>query len=274
MKLAANISMMFTELAFPDRIAAAASAGFRWIECMFPYEFAAEELLDLARRHNVQFVLINAPAGDWAAGDRGLASDPDRVDEFKKSIPLALHYAKALGINQAHVLAGCYPKSAEAGDLQHYWSTYRSNLEWLAEQEAPTGFHWLIEPINTRDVPGYLLNYQAQAHDLITAIGSDRLRVQMDLYHCQIMEGDILTRLRAALASGRLGHIQIAGVPERHEPNDSELNYRKVFDLLETMAYQGAVGCEYRPRGDTLEGLGWVQQLGLTALLRTQGDRR
>lgn len=272
MKLAANISMMFTELPFPDRIAAAAEAGFHWLECMFPYDYPADTLAQLAAQNKVQFVLINAPAGDWAAGDRGLAGDPGRVDEFRQSIDLAVQYAQALSVNKVHVLAGCCSQEANATRRQQHWATYRANLAWLLEYTRQVDVTWLIEPINTRDVPGYLLNYQQEAAELVKELGSDRLRVQMDLYHCQIMEGDILTRLKATLASGLLGHIQIAGVPERQEPNHSELNYQRVFELLKELDYQDAVGCEYRPKGNTVDGLDWIAQFGLASLLKTQGD--
>ncbi|HEY1059790.1 MAG TPA: TIM barrel protein [Limnobacter sp.] len=262
MKLAANISLMYTEWAFEDRIQAAADDGFEWVECMFPYVVPADRLMDLARQTGVRWALINAPAGDWDAGDRGLAALPNRKAEFQQAIYKAIDYAARMQVNKVHVLAGALPMDAAAPDLQAAWACYRENLAWLLQTtEQVPDLTWLIEPINTRDVPGYLLTTQEAAHALVQDFNSPRLKVQMDLYHCQIMQGDILKRIQASLATGRVGHIQIAGVPERHEPDLSELDYSRVFEALHALNYTGQIGCEYRPRAGTRAGLGWIQRM-------------
>lgn len=240
---------MYTEWPFLDRFNACAQDGFEWAECLFPYDVPPGQLADVVAASGVKMLQINAPAGDWAQGDRGLAVDPARESEFKHSIELALTYAEALQIQQMHVLAG----------VGSDWTQYRKNLMWLSSQTQGMDLTWLIEPINRRDVPGYLLAYQVDAHQLLEELGLDNVKVQMDLYHCQIMEGDIVSQLRRYLPTGRVRHIQIAGVPERNEPSRSELNYPRIFEELQRLGYQGLIGCEYRPFAGTREGLGWLK---------------
>jgi len=252
-RFAANLSMMYTEHAFLDRFAAAAQDGFDAVEYLFPYALAPGELAARLDAHGLAQVLFNAPPGDWEHGERGLASLPGREDEFRRSfVEQALPYAQALRCPRVHVMAGIAPSGADRAPLR---ATYLANLAWAAKQ-APH-LDVLIEPINTRDIPGYLLNRQDDAHAIVQEIGAANLKVQMDLYHCQIVEGDVAMKLRHWLPTGRVGHLQIAGVPERHEPDIGELHYPYLFELLDTLGYAGHVGCEYRPRAGTSAGLGW-----------------
>lgn len=256
MKFAPNLSLMYNEWPFAERMAAAADDGFKHVECMFPYEISASELASRARDAGVEFVLINASAGDWAAGDRGLGCDAANRDRFKRAAEEALSYALALGVRQIHVLSG------QTQNRQRAYDVYRENLRWLGDQFSQEPLVWNVEPINTRDVPRYLVNTQEEAHKLIEEVGAANLRVQMDLYHCQIVEGDVITKLRTYLPGGKVGHLQIAGVPERHEPSFSELDYTRVFKELQRLGYSGYIGCEYRPQCGTREGLGWLRQTG------------
>ncbi|MDH4396270.1 MAG: TIM barrel protein [Limnobacter sp.] len=242
---------MYNEWPFLERFKACAEDGFEWAECLFPYDVPPDHLAAVVAESGVKLLQINAPAGDWAKGDRGLAVDPARESEFKLSIELALKYAEHLKINQMHVLAG----------VGADWNQYRKNLSWLSEQTQGMAMTWLIEPINRRDVPGYLLAYQADAHRLIQELSLNNVKVQMDLYHCQIMEGDIISRLRQYLPGGNVAHIQIAGVPERHEPSRSELSYSRVFEELIALDYRGLIGCEYRPLSGTRAGLDWIKSV-------------
>ena len=276
-KFAANLSMLYTELPFLDRFEAAAADGFEAVEFLFPYAWPAAEIAARLRGNGLQQVLFNAPAGGvdaassvqtWEAGMRGTACLPGREAEFRQGVAMALAYAEALDCPRIHLLAGRAPADAPP-DLLH--TTYVGNLRWAAAQAASAGRHMLIEPINTRDMPGYFLNYQAQAHAILAEVGSPALQVQMDLYHCQIMEGDVATKLRQYLPTGRVGHLQIAGVPGRHEPDTGELNYAYLLGVLDEVAAQcgwhGWVGCEYRPRRGavphgTRDGLGWRMRIG------------
>ncbi|HEX4843620.1 MAG TPA: TIM barrel protein [Limnobacter sp.] len=257
MRLAANLSLMYTEWPFEERVAAAAQDGFEAVECMFPYASEAGRLKALAAQHGLQWVLINAPCGNWDLGDRGLACFADRQDEFRDAIHLAAHYAHTLGAPCVHVLAGALPPHADASAHSEAWRAYQTNMAWVADTMAHLPITWLVEPINSRDVPGYLVNTQAQAHALVEQLNRPNLGVQMDLYHCQIVEGDVVRKLECYMPSGRVKHIQIAGVPERHEPNRSELSYPRVFECLSALGYRGYIGCEYRPQAGTREGLGW-----------------
>lgn len=257
MRLAANISMMYGEWPFPQRIQEASADGFGAIECMFPYEFSSEHLAKLAIDAEIKFALINAPAGDWSCGERGLSADPANIDRFKAATEQALQYASALGVKRVHVLAGCY---SERLPLQMAWDCYLQNIDWLCTQTTCQDITWLIEPLNHRDVPNYLLRTQARAHEALSILNKSNLKVQMDLYHCQVAEGDVITKLRQYLPTGNVGHIQIAGAPERWEPIDGELNMGRVFDELETLGYRGFVGCEYKPKSSTREGLGWIKR--------------
>ena len=267
-RFAANLSMLYPEHAFLERFAAAAADGFDAVEYLFPYAFQAAELAARLSDLGLTQALFNAPPGDFDAGERGLAGRPERVDDFRRSfLEQALPYAQALACPRLHVMAGLVPAGA---DKQAHLHTYTNNLAWAAAQAAAHGVAVLIEPINSRDMPGYLLSGQADAHALVRQIGAPNLQVQMDLYHCQIMEGDLAMKLRhylPASADGkpsRVGHLQIAGVPSRHEPDDGELHYPYLLALIDQLGYSGFVGCEYRPHntqsGGTSAGLGWLRR--------------
>lgn len=254
-RFAANLSMMYAELPFLERFGTAARDGFPAVECLFPYEHPASEVAARLRDHGLQQVLLNAPPGDFSAGERGLASLPGREEAFRQSIETAIDYACAVGAPRVHVMAGLAP---DAAARERQWPIYEARVAWAAERLARAGLETMIEPINTRDIPGYLLNTQAQAHALRERLNLPGLKVQMDLYHCQIVEGDVATRLRRHLAG--VGHVQIAGVPDRHEPDRGELNYPWLFELLDELGYAGWVACEYRPRAGTSAGLGWIRR--------------
>ena len=257
--------MLYNEHAFLDRFAAAAQDGFDAVEYLFPYAHTPQALAQRLADHGLQQVLFNAPPGDFDAGERGIACLPGREAEFRSGVLQALAYADALACPRIHVMAGLAPAGVDRARLQ---ATYQANLAWAAEQAASAGRAVLIEPINLRDIPGYLLNRQDEAHRIVQAIGAPNLQVQMDLYHCQIVEGDVAMKIRHYLPTGRVGHVQIAGVPQRHEPDLGELNHRYLFQVLDEVAaacgWQGFVGCEYRPaRGvqpnATTDGLGWLR---------------
>ncbi len=256
-RFAANLSMMYAEHAFLDRFEAAAADGFEAVEFMFPYEHAASEIAQRLEAHGLQQVLMNAPPGDFANGARGVACLADQRDAFRRGITeQALPYALALGCPRVHVMAGLMPPGAERAALR---AVYVDNLAWAAREAAAVGVELLIEPINRRDIPGYLLNRQDDAHEIVAEVGAVNLKVQMDLYHCQIVEGDLSMKLRNYLPTGRVGHLQIAGVPDRHEPDLGEVNYPRLFELIDQLGYTGHIGCEYRPRAGTSAGLGWWQ---------------
>jgi hydroxypyruvate isomerase len=258
-RFAANLSMMYTEVPFLDRFAAAAADGFDAVEYLFPYEFAADEIVKRLHDNGLTQALFNLPPGDWAAGDRGMACIPGREAEFATSVEQALAYAQATGCQRLHAMAGLKPAGVSEAQQR---ATYLSNLKRAAERLAPHGITLLIEPINTRDMPGFYLNWQQQAHDVLAEVGAPNLKVQMDLYHCQIMEGDLSKRLEKHFAG--VGHIQIAGVPDRHEPDGGEVNFPHLFNQLDALGYTGFVGCEYRPRAGTSEGLGWLRRLPIS----------
>lgn len=253
-KFAANLTMMFNEEPFLQRFGAAAKAGFKAVEFLFPYDFAAEEIAAELKGNKLENVLFNLPPGDWAAGERGLASLPGREAEFRAGVDKAIAYANALGTPRLHAMAGLLPQDADAA---RHRATFIGNLRYAAAEAARQGITLLIEPINTRDIPGYFLNTQADAHAIREEVGADNLKVQMDFYHVQIVEGDIATKLRRYLP--HIGHIQIAGVPERNEPDTGEVNYPYLFQLLDELGYDGWLGCEYRPKKGTTEGLGWLK---------------
>ena len=264
-RFAANLSMLYPEHAFLDRFAAAAADGFRGVEYLFPYEHAPAELAARLRDHGQQQVLFNSPPGRWEAGERGLACLPGREPEFREGIAQALRYAEALDCPRVHVMAGLVPAGIERASLR---PTYVANLRWAAREVARQGIQLQVEPINVRDIPGFFLNRQDHAHELLGEIGEPNVQVQMDLYHCQIVEGDVAMKIRKYLPTGRVGHFQIAGVPERHEPDIGEMNYGYLFDVIDEVAqacgWDGWVGCEYRPArgaasGGTSAGLGWLQ---------------
>ena len=271
-QFAANLSLMYPELPFLARFGAAAADGFEAVEFLFPYEHDAHELRARLRDHGLQQVLFNAPpagsdaasvAQAWQGQQRGTACLPGREAEFRAGFALALRYAEVLACPRLHVMAGIVPDGASAQALQ---ATYVANLRWAAREAAAQGCQVLIEPINLRDMPGYYLNRQAQAHAVLAEVDAPNLRVQMDLYHCQIMEGDVASKIRQYLPTGRVGHFQIAGVPQRHEPDVGELHYPYLFEVIDEVSAQcgwsGWVGCEYRPLrggqdGGTSAGLGW-----------------
>ncbi|RDK09905.1 2-oxo-tetronate isomerase [Cupriavidus lacunae] len=253
-RFAANLSMMYNEHAFLDRFAAAAADGFQAVEYLFPYEHAAAELRARLDANGLTQALFNAPPGDWAVGERGLAALPGREAEFRGTIERALEYAGVIGNDRIHVMAGLIPADANRA---HCRSTYLENLAFAASAAAAQGVTVLIEPINTRDMPGYFLNRQDDGQAVCKEVGAANLKVQFDCYHCQIVEGDIAMKLRRDIAG--IGHIQIAGVPERHEPNVGELNYPYLFEVMDTLGYDGWIGCEYRPRAGTSAGLGWLK---------------
>ena len=261
-KFAANLSFLYNELPFLDRFEAAAKDGFKAVEYLFPYEWPEAELAARLRDNGLQQVLFNAPPGDWDGGERGIACLPGREADFRAGIQKALSYAKALSCPRVHVMAGLVPEGIERDTLQ---PTYIANLNWAAVEAAKQGVGLLIEPINTRDIPRFFLNRQDQAHEIIDAVGALNLQVQMDLYHCQIVEGDVAMKLRKYLPTGRVGHLQIASVPERNEPDRGELNYAYLFALIDALSadcgWDGWLGCEYRPRTTAHEGLGWMKAL-------------
>ena len=267
-RFAANLSMLYNEHAFLDRFAAAAADGFRAVEYLFPYAFEAGLLRQRLADHGLQQVLFNAPPGDWDAGERGLACLPGREAQFRSGLAQALDYAQVLDCPRVHVMAGLAPAGVERARLQ---ATYEANLAWAAGEAAAAGRELLIEPINPRDIPGFFLNRQDEAHRIVQALGAPNLKVQMDLYHCQIVEGDVAMKLRQYLPTGRVGHLQIAGVPERHEPDIGELHHPYLFQLIDQLSadcgWAGWVGCEYRPArgkvpGATSAGLGWMKKAG------------
>jgi 2-dehydrotetronate isomerase len=259
LRFAANLSWLYTELPFLDRFEAAARDGFVGVECLFPHEHPEAEIRARLDAQGLSLVLFNAEPGDWAAGERGLACLPGREADFRRSIEQALGRAQRLGCSRVHVMAGLH---TDVATLPAAWQCYAERLQWAAAQAESAGLGLTIEPINPRDMPGYLLSQQGQAHELVQHIGSAALQVQMDLYHCQIVEGDITQRLRQWLPTGRVGHMQIAAVPDRGEPDQGELYYPHVLAEVQALGYSGWIGCEYRPRrsapGGTSAGLGWM----------------
>lgn len=262
-RLAANLSMLFTEHAFLDRFAAASQVGFRGVEYLFPYAFDPQTLRAALDDHGLVQVLFNLPPGDWEAGERGLASLPGREAEFRDSVSEALRYAEALDCPRLHAMAGLLPPDADATTREAHLATYIDNLRFAANELAKTGRTLLIEPINQHDMPGFFLGRQAQAREVVEKVGADNLRVQFDVYHCQMTEGNLLANLEAQFPY--LGHVQIAGVPGRHEPDVGEVNYPVILERLASLGYDGWVGCEYKPAAATDAGLGWGKSYGLQA---------
>jgi hydroxypyruvate isomerase len=253
-RFAANLTMMFNEVPFPERFSAAAAAGFEGVEFLFPYDHPADEVAGWLRASGLVSALFNMPPGDWAAGERGVASLPGREAEFRIGVETALAYARALGTPTLHAMSGLLPAGA---DRSRHRAVLSENLRHAARRCAEEGHTLVIEPINTRDMPGYFLNRQADAHELCAEVGEPNLKVQMDFYHAQIVEGDLATKLRQFLPGIR--HVQIAGVPDRHEPDTGELNTFYLLGLLDELGYAGWVGCEYRPAGRTQDGLRWFE---------------
>lgn len=250
-RFAANLSMMFNEHSFLDRFGAAANAGFEAVEFLFPYAERPEVVAERLRAAGLRQVLFNLPPGDWEAGERGIASLPGREREFEDGVTRALEYAEALDCPRVHMMAGI-PGDVAPQDAR---SCYLDNLRVAAGLAQAAGRKVIIEPINTRDIPGYFLNYSADAKALLAQSGAQNTGLQFDLYHCQIMEGDLASHLKALMPI--IEHMQIAGVPERHEPDVGEINYPYLFALIDELGYEGWLGCEYRPRAGTHAGLDW-----------------
>jgi hydroxypyruvate isomerase len=255
-QFAANLTMLFTEHPFLDRFEHAAKAGFTAVEFLFPYAFPTAEIQARLKGNALQLVLHNLPAGDWDAGERGIACLPDRVDEFRAGVARAIEVGTALGVPQLNCLAGKAPAGA---DPQRLHDTFVANLKFAAAQLKGAGLKLLIEPINTFDIPGFFLNRTAQALAILDEVGADNAFVQYDVYHAQRMEGEIAATLAKHLA--RIGHVQIADNPGRNEPGSGELNYAFLFAHLDRIGYAGHVGCEYKPATTTEAGLGWRQRL-------------
>jgi hydroxypyruvate isomerase len=258
-RFAANLTFLFNEVPFLERFGEAAQAGFRAVEFAFPYEYRMSEIVAQQRKHKLEIVLINAPSGDWAAGDRGLASLPGREHEFAAGIANALQYAQAFACPRIHVMAGLLPDGADAAERERRMRLYVRNLRFACAEAAAQGVTITIEPINPRDFPGYLLITQADAHAVRTEVAAKNLKVQMDLYHAQIVEGDLTEKLR--LYMPHIGHIQIANVPGRTEPDSGEINYGFLFKVIDELRYDGWIGCEYRPVKGTTTGLPWLYRL-------------
>jgi len=246
--------MMYNEVDFLDRFKAAAGDGFKGVEYLFPYAYPAAQLADLLNANGLVQVLHNLPAGDWAGGDRGVACQPERQGEFQDGVGKAIEYATALGCKQVNCLAGLAPKGADPALLTQ---TFVDNLKFAAGKLGQAGIRLLIEPINTRDIPGFFLSHTAQALDVIRATGSDNVALQYDIYHMQIMEGDLAPTIERHL--DQIAHMQLADTPGRHEPGTGEINYPFLFRHIDKIGYTGWIGCEYKPAGKTSEGLGWLK---------------
>ena len=251
-KFAANLTMLFTELDFLDRFDAARKAGFKAVEYLFPYAYDRKLLAEKLASAGLAQVLHNLPAGDWAKGERGIACLPDRVGEFRDGVGKAVEYAKALGCSQVNCLAGVPRPDA---DPERVYSTFVDNLRFAARALGAEGIRLLIEPINTRDIPGFYLCHTQQALDLISKAGGENIYLQYDIYHMQVMEGDIARSLQKHV--GRIAHVQLADNPGRNEPGTGEINYPFLFRHLDAIGYRGWIGCEYKPKTTTVEGLGW-----------------
>ena len=251
-RFAANLTLLFNEVPFLDRFEAAAKAGFTSVEFLFPYEHPAEAIGERLKRNGLTQALFNLPPGNWDAGEKGFAALPDRFDDLKKSLDTALPYAKATGVRRLHLMAGL----ADRNDRRAVESFYKS-LRWAAEFFAPHGVDIVLEPLNMRNTPNYFLNDFGFARDVIHELELPNLKLQFDIYHCQILHGDVTMRLREMMPI--IGHTQIASIPSRNEPDGEELNYPFVFAELDRLGYGGFVGCEYNPRCKTTDGLGWFK---------------
>ncbi|MFO1036799.1 MAG: 2-oxo-tetronate isomerase [Geminicoccaceae bacterium] len=252
-RFAANLSMMFQEHAFEDRFAAAAAAGFGAVEFLFPYAVPADRLAQRLQAAGLEQVLFNLPPGDWDKGERGLGCLPGREADFRAALETAIGYAKALNCPRLHAMAGLVAPHDKAACTE----TWVGNLRHAATRAEAENLTIVLEALNTRDVPGYLYNRQSEVVRIIERVGSLRLKLQFDLYHCQIMEGDLATHIRELFPF--IGHVQVAGVPGRQEPDIGEINYPYLFELLDSLGYSGWIGCEYRPRGRTEDGLAWLK---------------
>ncbi|WP_105103439.1 hydroxypyruvate isomerase [Microbulbifer pacificus] len=252
-KFTANLSMLFTEVDFLDRFKAAADAGFKGVEYLFPYDYSVQEIKQRLDDNGLTQVLHNLPAGDWAAGERGIACHPDRVKEFRAGVAKAIEYATALGCKQVNCLAGISPAGVGKEEARQ---TLIENLRFAADNLQAAGILLLAEPINTRDIPGFFLNGTEQALEIFDEVGSNNLKLQYDIYHMQIMEGDLAPTIEKHLE--HIAHVQLADNPGRHEPGTGEINYPFLFQHLDKLGYEGWIGCEYKPKTTTTEGLGWL----------------
>ena len=253
-RFAANLTMLFNEVPFLDRFELAARAGFQAVEFLFPYAYAAEDIRQRLDANGLTLVLHNLPAGDWDAGERGIACHPDRVEEFRAGVAKGIHYAKVLGVGQLNCLAGKAPAGIY-GDAPR--QTLVSNLQFAAQAFKDAGLRLLVEPINTFDIPGFYINRTAQALALLDEVNADNIFLQYDIYHAQRMEGELATTMAQHLL--RIGHIQLADNPGRHEPGTGEINYPFLFGHLDRLGYTGWIGCEYKPATTTAAGLGWAK---------------
>ncbi len=253
-KFAANLTMMFNEVDFLSRFDAAAKTGFKGVEYLFPYDFDKNVVVDKLQSNRLTQVLHNLPAGNWGGGERGIGCLPDRVGEFQEGVGRAIEYAKALGCKQLNCLAGIAPAGASPDSLR---KTFVGNLKFAAGKLKAEGIKLLIEPINTRDIPGFYLNHTKQALEVIAETGSDNLFLQYDIYHMQIMEGDLAMTIKANL--NMIPHMQLADNPGRNEPGTGEINYPFLFRFIDDLGYQGWIGCEYKPKAGTEPGLGWIK---------------
>jgi hydroxypyruvate isomerase len=254
-KFCANLTLLFNELPFLERFAAAAKAGFTGVEYLFPYEFDKQALSQALQINKLTQVLHNLPAGQWAEGERGIACLPERISEFKAGVSTAIAYANALGCTQVNCLAGIRPNTLDPATARQ---TLINNLRYAAPLLKAAGIKLLIEPINTRDIPGFFLTNTLQAIEIIKEVESDNLFLQYDIYHMQIMEGDLAPTIARHLAY--IPHMQMADTPGRHEPGTGEINYDWLFQHIDALGYQGWIGCEYKPKSTTIEGLGWLRK--------------
>jgi hydroxypyruvate isomerase len=253
-KFCANLTMLYNEVDFIERFGAAAKSGFKGVEFLFPYAYPKEQLADELGKHKLTQVLHNLPAGDWAKGERGIACHPDRVNEFQDGVGKAIEYATVLGCKQVNCLAGIAPQGVPEDKLR---ATFVANLKFAAPKLAQAGIKLLVEPINTRDIPSFYLTRTKQALGILDEVGSSNLWVQYDIYHMQIMEGDLARGMQENLA--RIAHLQLADNPGRNEPGTGEINYPFLFDWIDRIGYQGWIGCEYKPKAETVAGLGWLK---------------
>jgi hydroxypyruvate isomerase len=251
-RFAANLTLMFNEVPFLDRFEAAAKAGFTAVEFLFPYVYPAEEIGRRLHENGLTQALFNLPPGNWDAGEKGFAALPERFDDLKQSLATALPYAKATSVKRLHLMAGL----ADRKDAKAI-AAFRKSVTWAAEFFAPHGIDIVLEPLNARNTPNYFLNDFEFARDQINDLKIPNLKLQFDIYHCQILHGDVTMRLREMMPI--IGHVQIASIPSRHEPDDEELNYPFLFAELDRLGYEGFVGCEYNPRGKTTDGLAWFK---------------
>jgi hydroxypyruvate isomerase len=252
-KLAANLTMLFTEVDFLDRFGEAAKAGFKGVEFLFPYAFEAGRIAEQLDKHRLQLVLHNLPAGNWDAGERGIACMPARQAEFREGVSKAIAYARVLNVKQLNCLVGIKPADVSDSDAH---ASVVDNLRFAADALEQEGITLLIEPINTFDIPGFFLTGTAQALGIIAETGSKNIKVQYDIYHMQRMEGELAGTIKANL--GQIGHIQVADNPGRFEPGTGEINYRYLLKMLDEIGYTGWIGCEYKPKAGTAAGLGWI----------------